>query len=174
MWVPLVVLAILSVVGGYVGLPDVLGENLFEQWLEPVFHETPVEIPATLEWTLIAISTAAALIGIYVAFQFFRNQPAIPARLKGYYPGLYSLLVNKYWVDQLYDYMFARPGRWLANALWMDVDGRVINGAADGLGRAFRNLSQRIRALQAGYARGYALAMLIGIVVVIALVMLRQ
>lgn len=173
MWVPLVILAFFSIFSGYIGLPHVLGENWLGNFLEPVFHETPIEISAALEWTLIAVSAIAALIGIFIAFRFYFSDPKIPARLRSYYPGLYSLLANKYWVDQIYEYTIARPGRWLANAFWLDVDGRIINGFADGLGRAFRGLAQRLRLLQGGYARGYALAMLIGIVVVIAIVVMR-
>jgi NADH-quinone oxidoreductase subunit L len=173
MWVPLAILAVFSAFFGFAGLPPVLGENRIETFLEPVFHGGHIEISETLEWTLIGISTIAALAGIFLAFRFYRWDPAIPARLTSYYPWLYKIWANKYWVDQFYDYTIARPGRWLANALWVDVDGRVINGIADGIGMAFRSLGQRLRRLQAGYARGYALAMLIGIVVVIALVVMR-
>jgi len=173
MWIPLVILAILAVVSGFWGLPNVLGPNYIEQFLEPVFHEPHVEISAALEWTLIGISTAAALIGIFVALRFYRNKSTAPARLRQYYPWLYNVVANKYWVDQFYDFIVARPGRWLANAFWVDVDGRIINGIAEGLGNGFRNLGQRLRGLQGGYARGYALAMLIGIVVVIAIVVIR-
>lgn len=173
MWVPLVVLAVLALFGGFVGLPGVLGSNLFEQFLEPVFHEPALEISPTLEWTLIGVSTIAAIVGILIALRFYLGTRIIPARLTGYYPWLYRLWANKYWVDQIYDYMVARPGRWLANALWLDVDGRVINGIADGVGRAFRNLGGAVRSLQGGYARAYALAMLIGIVLVVAFVVTR-
>lgn len=173
MWVPLVVLAIGALLGGFVGLPAVLGTNLFGQFLEPVFREPALEIAPGLEWALIGISTLAAVIGILVALRFYTGGSKTPARLTAYYPWLYRLWANKYWVDQIYDYTIARPGRWLANAFWTDIDGRIINGIADGLGRAFRNASQSLRSLQGGYARVYALAMLIGIVVVIAVVVMR-
>jgi NADH-quinone oxidoreductase subunit L len=174
MWVPLVVLAVLAIFGGYVGLPSVLGPNQFEQFLEPVFQTPAADISPALEWTLIGVSTIAALIGILVALRFYVRDTGIPARLARYYPGVYAMFVNKYWVDSLYDYLVARPGRWLANAFWIWVDGRVINGFADGVGRALRNVGQGLRALQGGYARGYALAMLIGIVVVVTVVLTRR
>lgn len=173
MWAPLVVLAIGAMFAGFVGLPGVLGTNLFAQFLDPVFGERALEISPELEWILIGISTAAALIGIFLALRLYARDSQTAARLARYYPSLYNLLKNKYWVDQIYDDVIARPGRWLANAFWVDVDGGVINGFADGLGRAFRNLGQRVRTLQSGYARGYALAMLIGIVVVVAIVIAR-
>lgn len=173
MWIPLVILAIFAALGGLAGLPAVLGPNYIEQFLEPVFHQPHIEISAALEWTLIGISTAAALVGIFLALRFYRGNSTAPARLRSYYPWLYSVWANKYWVDQFYDFTVARPGRWLATAFWLDVDGRIINGIADGLGTGIRNLGQRARTLQSGYARGYALAMLIGIVVVIAIVVMR-
>ncbi len=173
MTVPLVILAILSIFGGYVGLPDVLGVNAFEEFLNPVFQESAFEISPTLEWALIGISTTAAVIGILIALWFYRGDSHLPDQLKSYYPWLYSVFANKYWVDSVYDYLVARPGQWLANAFWRDIDGRVINGAADGIGRVLARAGQGLRSLQGGYARGYALAMLIGIVIVIAVVVIR-
>ncbi|MBI4674212.1 MAG: NADH-quinone oxidoreductase subunit L [Chloroflexi bacterium] len=173
MWLPLVILAILSVGGGYVGLPSVIGPNQFGQFLAPVLGEHALEISAELEWTLIAISVVAAFAGILVALWFYVWNKEIPARLGRDYPWLYAVFANKYWVDPIYDYMIARPGRWLANVFWVDVDGRIINGFADGLGNVFRNIGRGLRSLQTGYARGYALAMLIGIVIVIAVVVMR-
>ena len=76
-------------------------------------------------------------------------------------------------IAPIYDALIARPGRWLSNAFWVDIDGKIINGIADGLGNAFRRFGRSLRTLQTGYARGYALAMLIGIVVVIAIVVMR-
>jgi NADH-quinone oxidoreductase subunit L len=174
MWVPLVVLAVGALLAGFIGLPAVLGENLFAGFLEPVFHGAHVEISPELEWLLIGISTAAALIGILVALRFYRGDAKTPARLASYYPWLYRVWANKYWLDPIYDYLIARPSRWLANAFWIDVDGKVINGLADGLGNALRGIGERVRRLQTGYTRGYALAMLIGIVVVIAIVVTQR
>lgn len=173
MTIPLVALAVLAAVGGFVGLPSVLGTNLFGQFLQPVFGEHGAEITPTLEWSLIAISTLAALVGILFAVWFYVRDRQLPGRLVRYYPWLYKVLAAKYWVDPVYDRLVGRPARWLANAFWTDVDGRVINGAADGLASAFGRAGQGLRRLQTGYARGYALAMLIGIVIVVAVFMLR-
>lgn len=170
MWIPLVILAVLAAFGGFIGLPAVLGVNQFGAFLDPVFQQKAVEISPGLEWTLIIISSVAGIVGILFALWFYVRDTQLPGRLVSYYPGLYAVLSNKYWVDQVYDFAIARPGRWLANAFWLDIDGRVFNGFADGLGRGFRNIGQGLRTLEGGYARRYALAMLIGIVVVIAVV----
>lgn len=173
MWIPLVILAILSVTGGYVGLPSVIGPNQIAEFIEPVFREHAMEIAPELEWTLIAISVLAAGAGIFAALWFYIFNTKIPAQFVRDYPWLHSVLANKYWIDQLYDYTIARPGRWLANAFWIGIDGKIINGIADGLGNLMRNLGRGLRSMQTGFARGYALAMLIGIVVVIAIVVMR-
>lgn len=102
------------------------------------------------------------------------RNPAIPERLVGYYPRVYQILTHKYYVDDVYDAVFARPARALSNALWRDVDQRGIDGAANGLARLFGRAARGLRGLQSGFARGYALAMLIGIVIVIAAVIVRQ
>lgn len=173
MTLPLILLALGALFAGFLGMPAVLGENRLARFLEPVFqHETP-HVSAELEWLLIGISAAAALVGIFIALRFYRGDAKTPARLAAYYPSLYKLLLNKYWIDKIYDALIARPGRWLANAFWLELDGKIINGIADGLGNAFRGFGNSLRSLQTGYMRGYALAMLIGVVVVIALLVMR-
>ncbi len=174
MWIPLALLAVGALFAGFVGLPSVMGENLFAQFLDPVFGAHAIAISPELEWALIGISVLATLVGIFIALRFYARDSQTAARLVNYYPGLYRLLKNKYWVDELYQFLVAHPGEWLANFFWRGVDGRVINGFADSLGAALQRLGNRLRALQSGYARGYALAMLIGIVVVIALAVMRQ
>lgn len=173
MTIPLVLLAILSAVGGFIGVPAVIGEHFLEAFLEPVFHETPIESSPALEWLLIALSSVAGISGIIFALWFFVRDTTLPARLKALYPGLYRLLVNKYWVDALYDATIARPGNWLANRFWNVIDGEIINGLADGTGRAMLRAAQRLRSLQSGYTRGYALAMLFGIVLVVIVMLVR-
>lgn len=173
MTIPLIVLAILAIIGGYVGLPAVLGANYFEPFLEPVFRQASAHLDASIEWVLIGVSSIAAVAGILFALWFYARQTNIAARLVGYYPWLYTLWSNKYYIDRIYDVLIARPGRWLSNTFWQFVDGRIINGIADGLGLGLANIGRGLRSVQTGYARGYALAMLIGIVVVIAVFMIR-
>ncbi|GIL16155.1 MAG: NADH-quinone oxidoreductase subunit L [Chloroflexota bacterium] len=173
MTLPLILLALGALFTGFLGMPAVLGENRLARFLEPVFQHQAPHVSAELEWLLIGISAAAALVGIFIALRLYRGDAKTPARLTTYYPSLYKLLLNKYWIDQIYDALIARPGRWLANAFWLEIDGKIINGFADGLGNAFRGFGNSLRGLQTGYMRGYALAMLIGVVVVIALLVMR-
>jgi len=173
MTVPLAILAVLSVIGGFVGLPQVLGVNLLEEYFVPVFGQAGAAIPAGTEWMLIGASVAAGLIGIGIAYWFYIASPETPIKLAAQFRGIYNLLWNKYYVDEFYSAAFVEPGRRLAMFLWQVIDVQVIDGFANGLGRAFAGFSGVLRGWQAGYARAYALMMLVGTVIVIGWLMLR-
>ncbi|HEY2945820.1 MAG TPA: NADH-quinone oxidoreductase subunit L [Vicinamibacteria bacterium] len=122
MLVPLQVLAVGSILAGYMGFPAVLGErvgfpNVFERFLEPVFesaHETLPElfragVPAHgMELTLMAASVTVALLGIFLATFFFQRHPEYPARLASSLRPVHQLLLRKYYVDEIYDAVFVR------------------------------------------------------------------
>jgi NADH-quinone oxidoreductase subunit L len=174
MTVPLVLLAILAIIGGYVGLPAVFGGSQFEAFLAPVFGEAHQAVPnAGLELALIGASVLAALFGIGFAYLFYVARQDFPARLAATYPEIYTLLVNKYYVDEIYNALFVQPLKALANFFWQFVDGRIIDGAANGAGYGIARLGQVFRRAESGYVRAYALAMVIGVVVILAVVVLR-
>jgi NADH-quinone oxidoreductase subunit L len=122
MVVPLMVLAAGSVLAGYLGIPAILGElvgfpNFFEHFLEPVFegaHETLPQVFSAqapghdIEWMLMAASVAVAFLGIILATLFFQRHPEIPKRLAGSLATLHRVLLNKYYVDEIYDAIFVR------------------------------------------------------------------
>jgi NADH-quinone oxidoreductase subunit L len=173
MTAPLAILAVLSVVAGFVGMPGVIGPNLLEAYFEPVFGESAMSIAPGTEWALIGASVLAGLLGIAVAYWFYMANPAIPVALAERFNVVYKLLWNKYYVDEIYSELFVEPGRRLAMFLWETVDVQVIDGTANGLARAVAAISRVLRSLQTGYARAYALAMLVGTVVVIGWLMLK-
>jgi len=119
---PLMVLALGSIFAGFVGVPAILGEgigitNLFERFLEPAFesaHETLPEVFRAAvpghgtELALMGASVAIALAGIALAWALFRVHPELPQRLAGSLGGVYRLLLNKYYVDEIYDVLFVR------------------------------------------------------------------
>jgi NADH-quinone oxidoreductase subunit L len=170
---PLAILAVLSVIGGFVGMPKVMGPNFLEEYFAPVFHAEAAHIAPATEWLLIGASVAAGLIGIATAYWFYIARPEIPVNLAARFNGIYNLLWNKYWVDEICGWLFVDKGYRLAMFLWQIVDVQIIDGAANGLGRATASLSRVLRGWQTGYARAYALAMLIGTVAVIGWLMLR-
>jgi len=118
MVVPLQVLAVGSIVVGFLGVPAVLlGSNRIEHFLEPAFahaHHALGEVFAQpvpghgVELWLMALSVVVAGFGILVATRFYRGDPVIPTRLAAALPGPYRLLLNKYWVDEIYNALFVR------------------------------------------------------------------
>ncbi len=181
---PLIVLAILSAVGGYVGMPKIMGmlPNYFEQWLEPVFkfseeytkmHAPVVEHSAALEWGLMGTSVVIALVGISIAFLLYVVSPALPARFTSTFPALHRAVFNKWYVDELYDFLFVNPCKALGNFLWKGFDVLVVDGIVDGVAKVVMTISGVLKNLQSGYVHNYALSMALGVVVIVACYIFR-
>lgn len=168
MYIPLIVLAIFAAVAGYIGLPSVIGNNVLELYFLPVFGEPLQQIPERTEWLLMLASVVAGLLGIGTAYWLYIVNPQIPVNLAKRFSGIYNLLIHKYWVDEFYSWVFVKQGGRLALFLWQFIDVKIIDGAANGLARLVGWFSRRASALQTGYARTYALVMLIGTVAIIA------
>jgi NADH-quinone oxidoreductase subunit L len=173
MTVPLVILAVLSVFGGFVGIPKVMGTNVIEEYFAPVFRAEAAPIAPATEWMLIGTSVIAGLLGIGVAYWFYIARPEIPVNLVRRFSVIYNLLWHKYWIDEIYSWLFVDKGLRFAMFLWQVIDVKVIDGFANGLGSATASLSRIVRGWQTGYARAYALMMLIGTVIVLGWLILR-
>ncbi len=176
MKIPLIILAVLSIIGGYIGLPKSLGgANWFEQFLAPVFHhgETALHTKHDLstEYTLMALSIAIALFGLFVAFRFYVKNPALPERLKQRFSLGYRVLLNKYYVDEFYGAAIVKPFINLALFFWRFFDVRIIDGLANGSASFVGWASQIFRKLQTGYIRNYALGFSLGVIILLALVL---
>ena len=185
MTVPLVVLAALSIVGGWVGIPHIFGvSNHFEHWLAPVMagagpdpHHggdvhalaSPAGGEAGLEWGLMAASVALVLLAIYAATRIYKQKPEIATNLARRFSGLQTLLVNKYYVDEIYGALVVRPLVNLSLLLWRIVDVIFIDGLINGLAVIYDDISQLLRTAQTGRVRSYATIFVIGVVVVLAL-----
>ena len=145
MTVPLMILALLSVVGGWIGWPAALGgSNRFEKFLEPVIGargetsaaataaEKVAEHAGSVEYVLMILSVGVAFFGIWLAFQWYIKKPETPGRLAAGAPWLYKLVYNKYYVDEIYDAMFVNRTKDLGTALGVFdasiVDGLGVNG----------------------------------------------
>jgi NADH-quinone oxidoreductase subunit L len=178
----LVVLAAGSGLAGYIGFPAALGgSNRIERFLEPSFGETRDREdasgtgaetvhpgPASNELALMVVSGVTALAGIGIAtFFFVRNRRAADG-LAARVPRLHRLLVNKYWVDEIYDAAVVQPARALAErGLWKGVDVRVIDGAVNGVGAAVSGGSEALRRIQNGSVRVYAASLFLGVVAIL-------
>jgi NADH-quinone oxidoreductase subunit L len=182
MTIPLWILAILSVLGGFLGVPKALSFgadiNLLEHWLHPIFHNAH-EILAkshgehahslALEWGLMAGSLGVAIIGILLATSLYKKSSSKPDELASKNKGLYNLLWNKYWVDEIYHAVIVRPTYTMSlEALWKIFDVKVIDGIVNGSARSIATWAESIRKIQTGIAQNYALLMMIGIVGIIA------
>jgi NADH-quinone oxidoreductase subunit L len=182
MAIALIVLAIGSVLAGYVGLPHALGgSNRLEQFLEPslgISHAVTAGAaePAaeSLELGLMGVSSAVALLGIGLAFFFFLKNPRAGAAIAARFPGLYRLLANKYYVDEIYDAGVVQPIRITSqDGLWKGVDVRVIDGSVNGVGQIAAGLGDGLRRLQTGSLRAYAASLFLGVVVMLGYYMWR-
>ena len=154
MLIPLRVLAVLSVVGGFLGWPLVLGgSNRFGTFLEPVFRkprwmtlQEPVQeqYSHAFEYGLMAFSVSVAAYGVYTAYRFYLKHPEIPERLAGSLRTVYAVLLNKYYVDELYDALFVDRAKNLGNFFsWFDLG--VIDGGVNGSAWLTRNTAEGTR-----------------------------
>ncbi len=180
MIVPLMVLAVLSVVGGYVGIPHSLGgSNMFEGFLSSVFErghsaatETAAHAPSA-EYLLMVISIAVVLVSILLAYRFYIKNPDIPKRLAGKYKTAYAVLFNKYYVDEFYNKVMVNPLMNLALFLWKNFDVLVIDGTANGIASTVQWISGVFRKIQTGYLRNYALSLIFGAMLILVYFIFR-
>ena len=168
MTVPLMILAGLAVVGGLVGFPIIEGANKFKEFLAPAItplvHE--VHSPVWFEITMMAFSMAVAIAGIYMAYKFYMKRPELPEKVTEKIPVIYDLVYHKYYVDELYDAAVVEPIKNGSDFLWHGVDETVIDGAVNGSATTVGWLSGQLRKLETGFVQSYALAILIGAVLV--------
>lgn len=176
--VPLVVLAVLAVIGGYAGLPQVYGDmlgiersNSLANFLQPAFAGGHAHaVSAATELGLGGIAAALGGAGVLVAFVLYLQRPTLPDRLASTFSGPYRLLAARYWVDELYDRGIVRPLVWLSErVLFRGIDAGLIDGlAVMGTARAVRSLASRgLRRAQTGLAQTYFAFMIAGAAAVV-------
>ena len=162
MLLPLVVLALLSVGGGWIGIPHALGgSDQFARFLEPVLNTPSVSEPATgggsKELLFSILSVVIALIGWFLADLLYRQKPGMAERIAERAHGAYSVLLNKYWIDQLYNAMIVAPLLFLSRfVLWGGVDRGFITGGVGTMAGSVRGLGALVQRVQSGNLRSYA------------------
>jgi NADH-quinone oxidoreductase subunit L len=184
MTVPLIFLAILSTVGGWVAAPHLVGgTEYFQKFLHPVFTmyapagvdgppkaaEAPgmMLLHALTGWPVII-----ALAGLLLAWWFYIKSPQTPKKLAVSLRAPYTLLLHKYYVDELYNAAIIQPLLWIStNVLWHVVDEGMIDGTVNGVARVARESGGELREIQSGNARSYATWVAIGAVGVIVLML---
>jgi NADH-quinone oxidoreductase subunit L len=169
---PLWVLAILASVAGVWGIPWKDG-TVIGRFLDPVFqagggHEGAHHGPA---WGLMALSVGVALVGIAVAVEMYVRGRADLTKVGVPQNGLHRLLLNKYYVDELYDSLFVRPVFAMSGWCARVFDAGLIDGAVNGVAELVGRASGRLRHVQTGFVMNYALTMLIGVVAILGLLL---
>ncbi len=168
MTVPLLILAIFAALVGFVGVPP--DHGAYHRFVEPVFAKAGEAAPHGAmvgEVPMAILSLAIALVGIWVATRFYVWRPETPARLVEQHPGVYRALLNKYYIDELYDALFVEPIRRGSVWLWQKFDELVIDGSVNGIGAIVRVGSLTLRRVQTGYVMNYVLSFIVGVVAIL-------
>ena len=175
---PLLVLATGAVFAGYVGYEMFVGHKTAEFWGNAIFildsHkalEHAHHVPAWVKYLPLVVGFG----GIGLAYVLYLLKPEIPGRIAAAFQGVYKFLLNKWYFDELYDWLFVRPCFALGRGFWRVVDGWIIDGLGpDGISETIRRAAVRVSAMQSGYVYHYAFAMLIGVVVIITWYLFRH
>lgn len=162
MTIPLMVLAVFSAFGGFMGFPH---SSWLEGWLEPVIPAAVGEVTlgGGMEITLMIVSVLGAALGIAIAVGVFSDLKKADA-LGKQFSGIRKVLANKWYVDEIYDATIVRPIQALSNFTWKGFDVGVIDRIVVGFGRVSEFTGQTIRVVQTGSIQFYAFVLLIGIV----------
>ena len=168
--IPLIILAILAVVGGWIGIPEVFmqGGHHLETFLEPIFEQSNKLVAAnnlqhqlshSTEYTLMALSVTGALVAlVYAWIKFSKYQKSTNPET-----GINNVLVNKWYVDEIYEALIVKPMHAIANFLNTAIEKRSIDGLVNGVGKAVNYSSRQMRLLQTGQVSAYMLMMVVAI-----------
>ena len=167
--VPLVVLAALSVVGGFIGFPEVFhAPHFLEHFLAPVFEDSyakllPVGLSGSTEWSLMLFATLVAVASIGLAYQIYVVKAKVPAAEDAVVPAYQRVIYKTYYVNELYANLVTKPMEWLADKLNKVFEWRVVDAIVNGLGDFTISASRVIRLVQSGSIEFYMLVMVLGI-----------
>ncbi len=173
---PLIGLAVLSVIGGWISIPFFAQYDYFGHFLAPTFEPAlkilhagaeahTVALSKELVMTFIALGIAGS--GILLAYLAYVREPGVAAGFARSLPRLYKLVLDKYRVDEAYSWLVVRPGHAIAEGLWRGFDVNIIDGAVNGTAWIVGCASRILRVAQTGYVRSYALATAIGVVAIL-------
>jgi NADH-quinone oxidoreductase subunit L len=174
MTIPLVVLAFLAMIGGFIGIPEIFsGEhgNQFHNWLSPIFKNSERKLALfgthshAEELILMILSVIGAVAAIWFARYVYIKKPSIASNMMSKFRGVYNLLWNKYFVDEAYDAAIVDPiVNGSRSVLWKFTDNKVIDGLINGTAKTIDVIASIIRKIQTGVAQLYAMVMVLGIV----------
>lgn len=180
MTLPLIVLAILSTIGGFLGIPPIFGENMhvLQNYLAPIYQFASVANPAAVEpmhldhsteWLLMGISVVVALVAAGIAYTTYVSKNTVPAPEGTKLSPLHNLVYNKYYIDEIYDTVVVKPVMWMSATFHRVVDLLVVDGIVNGLGKLVTHFSRTLRHVQSGAIGFYLMVMVLSIVLIIFL-----
>lgn len=180
MTIPLIVLAVLSVIGGWVGIPHVIGEtlghipNYWEHWLEPMIRTLPApEHTPAEEWALMGVSVSLASISALVAFIMYLKKEGAPEKAARAFGPVYNLVNNKYFVDELYFRTIINPLVDASKKLWYYVDVNIIDKATYKISDLVKGAGSLAKSVQNGNMQQYAMYVVLGVVVTLSYMLMR-
>lgn len=167
MLIPLAVLSLGALLAGYAFKEAFIGHDYEHFWKTALFTgkdnhilHAMHEVPKWVVWS----PFFAMLIGFLLALYMYVLRPDVPGKLAAANPVLYKFLLNKWYFDEIYGFLFVKPAMWLGRFLWKKGDGAVIDGLGpDGVSARVVDVTNRVVRLQTGYVYHYAFAMLIGV-----------
>jgi NADH-quinone oxidoreductase subunit L len=174
--IPLIVLAILSVVGGLINIPEVMhGNHWLQTFLDPVFAQSNAlqqaeknDLASGTEWALMAVSVIAALLAMGYAYVKYIQKSELPLSDSEERPAFTSLSYHKFYIDELYDLLIRKPLDAISVFFYKIVDQLGIDGFVNGLGKGSLEASKDLRLLQSGNVGFYIFMMVIGIIAILA------
>jgi len=173
MTIPLIVLAVLSVIGGIFGIPEVMGGNHFlKEFLSPVFSASDLKMLSnklshSTEIWLMSIAVIAAAVSIYSAYYYFVKKENLPLADSAIINPVQKTIYNKYYMDELYANLFTKPLDWLSDKLHKIIELKAIDRAVNFVGEGVTWASAQARLIQTGYIGFYIFAMVIGIILIL-------
>ncbi|PWC55861.1 NADH-quinone oxidoreductase subunit L [Azospirillum sp. TSO22-1] len=172
MLVPLFVLGAGAVLSGILFADRFIGHHRADFWGKSIFvlpaHDSIEAAHHYLPGWVGTLPIIVGLIGIALAYLLYLLLPRLPGAIASTFSGVHAFLYNKWYFDELYDWAFVRPARWLGHGLWKGGDGALIDGVGpDGLAAATQNVAAKASRMQSGYVYHYAFAMVIGVVTLV-------
>ncbi|MHA6246869.1 NADH-quinone oxidoreductase subunit L [Pontibacter sp. CAU 1760] len=179
MTIPLIVLAVLSTIGGFLGIPEVFGaEHVLGNYLTPLYDFARLANPAALEapqidhateYMLMGLSVAVALVAAIIAYVLYVSKKTVPAAEGERLSPIHNLIYNKYYIDELYNAIIVRPVMWLSTTFYRFVDVVLVDGVVNGFGKLVTQSGRTLRYAQSGIISFYVLVMVFSIVLILFL-----
>jgi NADH-quinone oxidoreductase subunit L len=181
MTIPLWVLAIASIFGGFLGVPNFIVEtftgqtanvNLLHPWLDSIAADYPIVMGKALEWVLMALAVAIAAAAVYLAYKMYADgqQEKSDAKIADRFGGLYEVWEEKYRLDELYEGVVVNPTVRFSERVLAVFDMKVVDGFVNGVAGTVRLFGSLFRYTQSGVVSSYALYLVIGVILVISII----